>query len=325
VNVTPGIRIKGRVRDTVTGKPVAGELMYHALAGNPHVLGIPIGEFYTQAVEIRADGTFTIAALPGPGFIGLTVKKGSYPAACVDATPLFPKGFNPKPTKDRLWITVGGQGLTSIDQESYQAILLLDVNADKPPGEQRIELTPAEPIRGRILDPDGKPLTGVRIRGMKSASDDWLGPLASADFTATPPHPDRPRRLTFRHEGRKLVGTLLATSDGKPIEVKLASWGTLTGRFVEVDGKPIAHATLGGIGVKGPEGVSMESVRVGTEVTDEKGVFQLVGLIPGVEYELYFREITPKGRSGIVVSGIKLKAGEKRDLGEFKIQKKEPE
>ena len=150
VNVTPGIQIKGRVRNTVSGKPVAGELMYYALAGNPRVLGIPVGEFYTQAVEIQQDGTFTIAALPGPGFIGLTVKDGSYPAACINATPLLPKGFNPKPTKDRLWITVGGQGLTSIDQESYQAILLLDVNADKPPGEQHISLT-AEPIRGRVL------------------------------------------------------------------------------------------------------------------------------------------------------------------------------
>ena len=111
------------------------------------------------------------------------------------------------------------------------------------------------------------------------------------DFTATPPHPDRPRRLRLvRHEGRKLVGTLLATSDGKPTEAKLEPWGTLTGRFVEMDGKPIAHATLGGIGVNGPEGASMESVRVGTEVTDEKGAVQLVGLIPGIEYELYFRK-----------------------------------
>ena len=116
---------------------------------------------------------------------------------------------------------------------------------EKPPGEQRIDLTPAEPVRGRLLDPDGKPLTGVQVRGLNRDRGRVVEPLPGTEFVASPPHPDRPRRLAFRHDGRKLVGTaVVAAGLAKPIEVRLEPWGSVFGRLVDTEGRPVAKASI---------------------------------------------------------------------------------
>jgi RNA polymerase sigma factor (sigma-70 family) len=318
LKVQPGVPVSGRVTEP-GGKAVAGSVTYYALAGNPNVFGIPVGEFYTQAVAIRPDGTFTCAALPGPGFLAVTAK-GHYPAARVDPTGFFKAGVNPAPTKDTLYVTVGGAALSSVSQESFQAVVLLDVDKAKPPAEQKIELSPAEPVRGRLLAPDGQPLAEVRVRGLTTTGQDWSQPLPSAEFTATPPHSDRPRRLVFRHDGRKLAGTAVVAGGSKePLEFKLEPWATLTGRLVDADGKPIARASIYAPIGRGKDARAVDRVLSGTVYTDADGRFKLDGLIPGVAYELSYREMRPKGRGGPVTNAASLKPGEVRELGELKV------
>ena len=54
-------------------------------------------------------------------------------------------------------------------------------------------------------------------------------------------NPSRPKRFTFRHDGRKLVGFLLARGDeAEPYTVRLQSWGTIAGRLVDAQGQPRA-------------------------------------------------------------------------------------
>jgi RNA polymerase sigma factor (sigma-70 family) len=319
LKVQAGVLVSGRVVET-TGKPIAGAVRYYALAGNPNVGQIPVGDFYTQDVTIRPDGMFTVAALPGPGFLAVTAK-GHYPAARVDPAGFFKEGVNPQPDKDRLWINVGGGALTSVQQEGYQAIVLLNVDKGKPPTEQKIELTPAEPVRGTLLDPAGKPLAGVKVRGLQQSGDDWSEPLREAEFTGSPPHPDRPRRLVFRHDGRKLVGTaVVAAGSARPAEFRLESWSTVTGRLVDADGKPIAGVSIYAPAGKGKDGQAVDMVRIGTVFTDADGRFRIDGLLPGVAYDLNFRAIKPGGRGslGPVTKGVGLKPGEERDLGDLK-------
>lgn len=323
LKVQAGVPVSGLIREK-SGKPVAGSVRYFALAGNPNVGQIPIWDFYTQEVAIRPDGTFTVAVPPGPGFLAVTAG-WHYPAARVDPAGFFKDEVNPPPDKDRLWINVGGGALTTVSQEEFQAIALLNVDKAKLQRGLVIELTPAEPVRGRLLDPDGKPLAGVRVRGLREAGEDWSAPLGPAEFTAAPPHPDRPRRLAFRHDGRKLVGTaVVAAGSAKPVEFKLEPWATVTGRLLDADGKPIARASVFAPAGKGRDGKAVDTVRIATVYTDANGRFRIDGLLPGVAYDLSFREMKPKGRGGPVTKGVSLKPGEERELGDLKAPMREP-
>jgi hypothetical protein len=321
--VRPGVPVTGRVRDAATGKPVGAIVRYFALAGNPNVTSVSVGEkpgdFFSLNVKTRADGTFTCAALPGRGFLAVTADSSRYPSARVDPKSFVEKG-DPPHSADQIWISVGGAAISSLSQEGYQAIVFLNLDPKKPPGEQAIELTPAEPVRGRLLDPDGKPLRAVRVRGLNQSEDDWSDPLRDPEFTAAPPHPDRPRRLTFRHDERKLVGTAVVQGGSeKAVEFKLEAWGSVTGRLVDAEGKPVTPASLFAPAGKGADGKTIDMVRISNVFTDADGRFTIDGLLPGVSYDLHFREIKPRGRGGVVIKDVRTRSGEQRELGDLKI------
>ena len=322
LRVRAGVPVRGRLKDAASGKPVAGTIRYWALAGNPNVTSIPVGEkageYYTLDVKAKPDGSFTIAALPGPGFLSVQTD-GWYRAAREDPTG-YAENVGGRSDHDQLAISVGGAALTTLYQDAYQGIRFLKIDPAKPPAEQVIELTPAEPIRGRFVDPDGQPLVGVTVRGLARTGDIGSAALATADFTARPPHPDRPRRLTYRHDGKKLVGTtIIAAGSAKAIELKLEPWATLTGRLLDADGKPIVRATIYAPAGAGRDGKTVDTLRLGTFFTDATGRFKIDGLLPGVAYELNYRELGPKGRGGPVTKEAGLKPGEERDLGEIKV------
>ena len=324
ITVRAGIPVTGRIRDTVTGKPVAGLVRYYAQAGNPNVISTSVGEkageFFGLSVRTKADGTFTCAVLCGRGILAITTDSNRYPSARVDPKTLNGDAAMSADGADLLRISVGGAAISSISQEPYQALVLLNVNKTKPPGEQRIELTPAEPVRGHFIDLDGKPLRGVRVRGLNQSEDDWSAPLRSDGFTAAPPHPERPRRLVFRHDGRKLVGTaMVAAGSAKPTEFKLEPWASIAGRLVDDEGKPIARAHI-----YAPARIGLVNVRHGPVFTDADGRFRIDGLVPGVACDLQFREPKPNGRGGPVTKVDGLKPGEERDLGELKVPAKRP-
>ncbi|HKB02630.1 MAG TPA: sigma-70 family RNA polymerase sigma factor [Gemmataceae bacterium] len=324
LTVRAGIPVAGRIRDVANGKPVAGLVRYYPLAGNPNVTSVSVGEkpgeFFTLNVKTRADGSFTCAVLPGRGFLAVTADPSRYPSARVDPKGFVEDGAKPPHDPDQLWVSVGGAAISSVSQESFQAIVFLNVDPKKPPGEQVIELAPAEPVRGRLLDPDGKPLLGVRVRGLNRSEDDWSAPLRDAEFTAAPPHPDRPRRLTFRQDDRKLVRAAeVKVGSERPVEIKLEPWSSLTGRLVDVEGKPVTPASVFAPGRRGPQGKVIDMVRMSSVFTDADGRFTINGLFSGVSYDLNFREIKPGGRGGVLKKDVELKPGEHRQLGDLKV------
>jgi hypothetical protein len=97
----------------------------------------------------------------------------------------------------------------------------------------------------------------------------------------------------------------------------LEPWGTLTGRLLDADGKPIPRASIYAAG-KGADGNTVDTVRIATVFTDDDGRFRLDGLVRGVAYDLSFREMKPKGRGGPVIKGVRLDSGEERALGELR-------
>jgi RNA polymerase sigma factor (sigma-70 family) len=326
LKVRAGVPVRGRLKDEVTGKPIVGTVSYWPLAGNTHVASVSVGEkpgeFFTVEVRTKPDGTFTCAALPGQGILTVTAK-GPYQAARVDPKELIDETARPASNTDSLWIAIGGMAVSGLTQEGYQAIRLLKIDPAKPPEEQVIELTPAEPIHGRIVDPDGKPLSGAIVRGLHQTSEAWSDPLLAAEFTAQPPHPDRPRRLMFRHDGRKLIGAaVVAAGSNKPVDFKLEPWATLTGRLLDADGKPVAKASIYAPGRDPRNPMALDSIPIGTVFTDANGRFRVDGLFPGVQYKLYHREFQAMRRGGPISDEVTLKAGEERDQGDVKLAAK---
>jgi RNA polymerase sigma factor (sigma-70 family) len=326
LKVKAGVPVRGRLKDAKTGKPVVGTVRYWAFGSNPNVGTVPLGdragEYYTVDVRTKPDGTFTCAALPGPGFLTVTAG-GWYQSARVDPQGLTEEaGLTNDP--DRLSIAVGGGALSGLAQEGYEAILLLKVDADHPPAEQVIELTPAEPIRGRLVGPDGKPLDRVNVRGLHQTGDHLSEPLPGAEFQARPPHPERPRRLMFRHDGRKLVGSaLVKAGSAEPVEFKLEPWASVTGRLLDTDGRPVARAMLYVGGGRGNDPRAADSVPTGTVYTNATGKFTLNGLLPGVPYKLGYRVLQRPRAGGPATDEFTLKPGEGRDLGDLRVPARE--
>jgi RNA polymerase sigma factor (sigma-70 family) len=331
VKLQPGVPIRGRVIDGRTKKPIAGGVVtYVPLAPNAAVRVLisathsegegDLGPLVARQARLAADGTFRLTALPGPGALLVEADPLHYPAARVDPMTVFPRAgqLDAETSAELIVFQTRGGGRDTIRQEQFRAVVLMEMDSAKPPNEFLIPLTPADPIRGRLLDPDGKPLVGVTVRGLMG-NGQFSRPLATADFEASPLHPDRPRYFYFRHEGRKLVGTAVVSKIGTgPIDATLRPWASVTGRVLEPDGTP-AELTVDVFAADAGPGASFRRLAGGTK---RDGTFRINGLIPGVRYEVtYHNRHDNSGRKGVVAS-VELKEAETKDVGEIRMPTK---
>ena len=104
-------------------------------------------------------------------------------------------------------------------------------------------------------------------------------------LTVSKLNPKRPKRFTFRHQAKKLVGCLIARGDEtEPYTVKLQSWGTITGRLVDAEGKPRPGAELMTSDWQAAVIDPARGVIPDGQKTDADGRFRYEGLVPGQEY-----------------------------------------
>ncbi len=264
--LAPGITVRGRVvqRDATataaTGEtPLAGArvALWRAAGGTPRPWTATTGD----------DGGFRIADVP-PGDYG----------AVVDSP-----GFAPH-TRSQLKVLRSPRG----DQ------------AESPVGDRStdlgtIVLRPALPLSGRVVDAEGKPLAGVRVRfrhRLPPGARDWLPAReAATDASGTfqlaemPPEPDLLYGFRFDLRGYRWRGTgfeIEPTGGGLRLAgpVTLEPAWVLAGRVTDPSGEPIAGARVTPFkGDRIPEGASTHS-------TDAGGRFRIDHLaapIGGVE------------------------------------------
>ena len=155
-----------------------------------------------------------------------------------------------------------------------------------------------------VLGPDGKPLTGMKIAGLKDMGY-WETPPPDASIHAIISlKPGKSRTLTFLHEKKRLVGQLVLRGDEtEPQKVTLQPWGVLTGRIVNGDGEPWGECQLYGINLPG-----------GYPKVGKDGRFRIEGLIPNQPYDR--SELRSKGSKleGFIAKGLKISPGETKDL-----------
>ena len=195
----------------------------------------------TRSAEPRLgdDGAYQGFVLPGPGAVLVKTNESlGYRPAYVDPKKFFAPGKTDWTPQEHIstygnhdTLSSGGQW---VNQHDYTAIVLIDPPADSDRLELTATLFKAKPRRISLIDPEGKPLVGAKTSGLTFHPYDGEPRLRTASFPLVGLHPERPQRITFFDEDRKLIGFLMARGDDDaPYVVRLQPWGTIHGRLFD--------------------------------------------------------------------------------------------
>jgi hypothetical protein len=317
IRLRKGVIITGKMLDKATGKPIEGFVAVTDLIDNPFVKEYSDGNFHsvlnwaTPFWGTDADGVFRAVTIPGPVLLmgGPLRNQDEYRKYIPD--PKYPRYFQ----KDGGIYRYSGSGF-GIVQGNFCKVLQIKTGVAVV--EQDIVLE-HRTLLGvvKIQDTEGRPLLEV---------DSWGGAtrMEGDSCTIYGEAEDSPRLIVFYEAERKLVGTLAMKAGEKPPPVvKLKPMGSVKGRLLDADGKPIA-----GIVVAPQYQESMGNAMHGhlhdarPSASDAEGAFILDCLIPEMPFELSFR----RGRRSFERTvkhpqlAIQLKPRESRDLGSIQVK-----
>jgi RNA polymerase sigma factor (sigma-70 family) len=316
LSLTPGVHIHGRITDRLTGKPVPAAVEYLPLAGNPNFLSAD-SKFTGWSQNDHADkyGNFDLWVLPGPGVVLCTLgfdERNQYLSARLD-----PQDKDKGVINERN----GSAYVNTVPQlrplANYNAYRLIDIGTREPAQAFDMQLDPGRETSGTVFGPDGKPLKGVEVYGVKRRQEGFA-PLASERFTATGIDPAHPRALIFRHLERKLVARLVLSGDEKTEpSIRLQPWGTITGRILDQEGEPVAGVQFA-VAFSGARSFPYWpapglAAKDDPFTTDEYGKFRMEGLIPGMSYHFVISK--KRVLMSRYLNDVSVQPGELRDLG----------
>jgi len=306
-----GVWVQGRAVDNRTGKPVTGRAQYFAFRDNTHLASFPHFKWTFISHERRTDeeGRFRIAVLPGMGLITFMA----------DDHTNFRRGLGAETvTGPTLDMGGGGKTFSTVPgichSMNEHALRQINPEVGSGPIDLPLTLTSGTNLTGRLLDPDGKPLSGGIVCGNIQRA--WY-PIQGETFRIEGYYPDRPRDLFFHHPERKLAGYYrLEGKPPVPLTIRLQPAGSIRGRLMDDSGNPISGITLAGEGVPS-ENYGNAALRIGT---DEGGRFHIRGLIPGRKYTVFGSGNRKYGR---VLADATVEAGQTKDVGDVTLQRPE--
>jgi RNA polymerase sigma factor (sigma-70 family) len=305
-----GVWVGGRVTNKATGKPLWAGVEYFCFRDNPSAKEIRLeGNVYNWR-STQEDGLFRIPVLPGRGLLTVWAYHDHYLMG-VGAEQIKGGRLQESPdffdTVPYFFIARNAHTLVEIAPKAGEDSITCDVT-----------LVPGHTLKGKVLDPDGKPLAGALVSGLKDLGY-WMD--IGSDFTVESLQPDKPRVLQFVHDGKKLAGMVILRGDEKePLSVRLEPSGTLTGRLVTPQGDPLAGTSVTCGAVLKEKGQALHPTALDVR-TGKDGRFRIEGLKPGLKYglgvttESYVREIV-----GGEPKDLTVRAGETKDLGELRVK-----
>ncbi|HTU90975.1 MAG TPA: sigma-70 family RNA polymerase sigma factor [Gemmataceae bacterium] len=327
-----GVFVSGRAIDRTTGKGVWSYVRFVPLPGNKFI-GKPGAYSYRCAIFTDVEGRFRMPILPGPGVLMADVRVREKTKNGQKIMPYKRAEFD-EADRSRVQTSDFGDGTSNFATADNSVELLNGQNAVK-----YIDLAPDAANaacdlfvdRGKtmtipIQDEQGKPLTGAVVSGVTEA---WsiggsVFTLADTESTCTvyALEPRRPRRLIFIHPQRRLACTLRVRGDEKePPAARLVRTGTVIGRVLNLDGRPIADAdiTLSSGNLTARLLFAKLEALAPPIRTGADGRFRVEGVVPDLGFGLHIR----RGGKYLVdprIGNMSLEPSEVRNLGDLRVK-----
>ncbi|HKB04625.1 MAG TPA: sigma-70 family RNA polymerase sigma factor [Gemmataceae bacterium] len=309
-NVKRGVFITGKVTDQATGKPLRAAIEYKTWGDNPNLKGIhPVWRIRTTTT---ADGTYQLVGLPGRGLITANLDELRRGRCVVGAGAEAVKGRE-----------MEGESFRTVPDRTFPSMVNSLTEVDAKADAQNVchlTITTGRTVKGTLADPDGKPLTGVRIDGA-IGSDVHLPPQPKAEFTITAVNPSAPKPYFFHQAEKNLaVAVILKGDEPEGFTVRLQKAATITGRLLGDGGEPLPDTEISGaiddnqLGLKGGWGGFFYGK------TDKEGKFRIAGLVPGVKQSACVMRRYQTGEQ--IFEHQAFGVGEVRDLGDVKVKAK---
>jgi RNA polymerase sigma factor (sigma-70 family) len=288
-----GVRVCGRITDKTSGKPVPAALWYVPLEKNKYFAALPSKDASLWAGlghRNEKDGSYSLLALPGPGIIKVRaeVEDNPYIEAALDPADR-PKASSSDP-EEGLGVTFLGVGGMYINLSGHNAYRLIDPATDASSLTCDFTFDRGRTLKGTVADPEGKPLTGVRVQGLVAIGGSKV--LTGSSFQILSLNPAQPRTIAFGHTERKLVGFLrLGGKEKESLTVRLQPGAVLTGRLLNEEGKPMPGVAVS-VGYRINEVRWLADAVAGdrTIQTGADGRFRIEGVFPDQRFGLGFRK-----------------------------------
>jgi hypothetical protein len=309
IQLHPGIVVRGKVTDAVSGQPVAGEVRYEPLRPNPFVAKLGVRTW--SKVPTDTSGSYAIAVLPGPGVLCVRLSD-----AAGERRYLAPKvsqadvnrmiGKELRGSAGVLMPEFGGMSQFSepLITTDKKAIVLINPEEGARPFERDLRLEPGRTLEGRLVGPTGEPVTGVSVHGLEASPRPAPRVLESDRFVIEGLDAESKRQLVFHHAEKKLALRTSVSSDAKaPLEFKLVPCGSLSVRLLDPNGLPLRDTLVE---------VKPGILRLGTrrERTDGDGNLFIDGLFPRVMHMMSVVGAVP-----IMSPTVTPEAGKTTELG----------
>jgi RNA polymerase sigma factor (sigma-70 family) len=356
IELSRGVLVRGRLTDKVSGKPVRGRVFYAPFKGNPNASEI---QGYVENDGISDDaGRFALVGLPGRGVLIVTAGTGDE---------LFYPRLRSASPEHRT------QGLALPDDESLldtipRPVSLIGVNAyrviDVPEAQDefRVDLAlgvkPGRTLVVRVVDPSGNSLDGVTAFGLREPTLSSRGIRGDGAFGARDLDAAWPRRVFFHQPERDLACFVdLTGNESGDVTARLSPCGSIPGRVVDGEGKPIAGAkfelvyddTHGIPHVAFPTGSLMltddkmkrekrtnvyfeQQNPLNGEISGADGQFRIRDVVPGARFHLHviidqaglrLGPMAPANRGEKLLLESRLSPGQALDLGVVRIRPEE--
>jgi hypothetical protein len=276
-----------------------------------HPGGYVDGVGHQRRYMSKADGTFRLVGLPGRAIVGAVVYTG-------------------KPYRRG----AGSESIQGMNQHGHFVTFSNPVTANRYFPDSMKEINPAEgtetvhldlsldpgaKVHLRVVDQQGKPVTGVKTGGRRERGRYDLEAQAQAEFDVVTLGPGEDRMVSLVHEGRKL-GRVIHVKEGDdkngPLTVSLEPSATFTGRIVDDHDNPVFGATIEPIPKPGGD----YALRLPEVVSRKDGRFTLPDVPTGCEYSVLVESRASAMRRRFVVKDAAVRPGETTDVGDIRLK-----
>jgi protocatechuate 3,4-dioxygenase beta subunit len=181
----------------------------------------------------------------------------------------------------------------------------------------------ASSLTVKIEDAEGRPVRGAWATGIGTTGHSPVH-IHEASCSAYGVKAGKPRHMVFIHTGRKIAGTLRLTGDEKqPAVVQLRRMGSIKGRLLDRDGKPLAGVAVD-LWYRDSRAYFVHERIYGREqvVTDAAGAFAFDNVVGELKFHLSFQRRKQRFERATKPADpyIQVKPGASRDLGAIKLK-----